>query len=870
MAYTSYDDYWADLTFDTKWKKSRDDNFTYTGDGGNDYVDVTLQGDDVRSSAGHSATISTSGGDDVIIVDIDSTSAQGSRFSDYWYVTINGNDGNDYIRIKEAAGGTGDARYGRVTVNGGSGDDYVKLEDDAVKLTANGGSGDDYLEGNDKNDSLSGGNDNDLLYGKKGSDTLNGGSGNDKLYGGDGSDTLNGGSGDDFLHGGDGGDDLNGGEGNDQLYSYYGDGSESLNGGEGYDTFVLSASPNVDPNDTDSTWGSYAEAAAYTSMKTAEGFLLDKAWTAFSLAYPTTSAFGGIFWSVATQVGSQALTNAILGTYTSSAENVTYDGVLIEDFDPREDTLILNFENDLLIQDAYSVTQGTTFQLVDTGSDGNSAADDTVIAQIQLSDDYVSWLAEYNLDGYTSMQSIMQSYINSSFVVSTSDQGETEMYFAGNNTKDETELFESLGITADDFDIEDGATAWMFGNGVGGQFLGTTLTVGTNSADFFAARDFDLVGSGAVAQYWEFESLIDFAEYYDATSSVEFHGAGGSDVMMGTSGNDFLYGGDGDDFFYLLGSTADGDDTVYGGDGEDAIVFASKDYTSGAGIDFTLASGGAGTWEDGKSNVEYESIEDVAGTSYADTITGNSDANTLYGLDANDTLYGGGGNDVLSGDGGSNTLYGGSGTDVADFSSSSIAISTSLGDGTQIAHSEGTDTLYGIEGIMGSLADDTLIGSSSDNIFAGGGGDDTIIAGSGNNTLTGGEGADRFELETSGGTNIITDFGTGYSSVNVLGDSIAFEGDVDVTSSFNGSDTYIYAGDTTLILEDYEFSSGDMSSFFYYRSGSGMTEYDGTTVICTYLHEIGEIPSDVYQWDAHYGRAVLGATVQRGYHAWAI
>ncbi|WP_196223276.1 hypothetical protein, partial [Roseibium sp. RKSG952] len=36
------------------------------------------------------------------------------------------------------------------------------------------------------------------------------------------------------------------------------------------------------------------------------------------------------------------------------------------------------------------------------------------------------------------------------------------------------------------------------------------------------------------------------------------------------------------------------------------------------------------------------------------------------------------------------------------------------------------------------------------------------------------------------------------------------------------------------------------------------------------MHEIGVIPTDVYKWDSHYGREVLGPTVQRGYHAWAI
>ena len=76
----------------------------------------------------------------------------------------------------------------------------------------------------------------------------------------------------------------------------------------------------------------------------------------------------------------------------------------------------------------------------------------------------------------------------------------------------------------------------------------------------------------------------------------------------------------------------------------------------------------------------------------------------------------------------------------------------------------------------------------------------------------------------------------------------------------NGN-SHLEFGDTTVILEGYS------QGLNVYDDGSEV--YINGTVICTYLNELGEIPDDVYRWDAIYGQN-LGETVQRGYQVWAI
>ncbi len=154
------------------------------------------------------------------------------------------------------------------------------------------------------------------------------------------------------------------------------------------------------------------------------------------------------------------------------------------------------------------------------------------------------------------------------------------------------------------------------------------------------------------------------------------NGLGGNDTLNGGSGNDTLNGGDGDDS--LIGGL--GNDTLNGGAGID-----TADY-SGAGAAVTInlttgaGSGGAGT-------ETLTGVENVTGTTFADTLTGDGNANILRGGGGVDTLNGGGGDDQLIA--GAPGLAGGAPDIIkgSDISNGSIATAVSLSGAFDLAES---------------------------------------------------------------------------------------------------------------------------------------------------------------------------------------
>jgi Ca2+-binding RTX toxin-like protein len=146
------------------------------------------------------------------------------------------------------------------------------------------------------------------------------------------------------------------------------------------------------------------------------------------------------------------------------------------------------------------------------------------------------------------------------------------------------------------------------------------------------------------------------------------HGGEGRDVLTGGSGNDMVHGGSGTD---LLWGNA-GNDTLEGGAGADVLAGGAgrdtADYTaSSAAVQINLVTGAAhGGDAEGDT---LNSIENLTGSAFADTLTGNAANNHLiggYGTDLldNDVLDGGAGNDLLEGGIGNDILIGGAGADV--------------------------------------------------------------------------------------------------------------------------------------------------------------------------------------------------------------
>ena len=96
----------------------------------------------------------------------------------------------------------------------------------------------------------------------------------------------------------------------------------------------------------------------------------------------------------------------------------------------------------------------------------------------------------------------------------------------------------------------------------------------------------------------------------------------------------------------------------------------------------------------------------ITGTSADDrgakTLNGTSQADEIFGLAGDDTLIGYGGGDILTGGAGADELFGSDGIDFANYKASSRGVSVSLQQAMGGNGEAQGDTLYSIEGVIGS------------------------------------------------------------------------------------------------------------------------------------------------------------------------
>jgi len=196
-------------------------------------------------------------------------------------------------------------------------------------------------------------------------------------------------------------------------------------------------------------------------------------------------------------------------------------------------------------------------------------------------------------------------------------------------------------------------------------------------------------------------------------------GRGPAEGLHGDSGNDRLYGGPGTED-YLFGGP--GDDLMDGGRGDDLAMYPESPRS----IEANLGTGNIV----GHGQDQVVSIETVYGSPFDDVLYGDDEANTLAGGPGDDQVYGLGGDDRLrSGWGGNDLLDGGEGLDTANYYLSFDPVHADLATGEAVT--SGIDTLVGIENLVGSKYDDTLIGNDEDNRIHGSRGNDVMDGGGG-------------------------------------------------------------------------------------------------------------------------------------------
>lgn len=254
-----------------------------------------------------------------------------------------------------------------------------------------------------------------------------------------------------------------------------------------------------------------------------------------------------------------------------------------------------------------------------------------------------------------------------------------------------------------------------------------------------AAVTIDLSNGTGVGGDAQGDTLSEIEGVRGSSQGDSLIGSDGDNLIAGGAGGDVISGLDGDD---LLIGGADAD-TLYGGAGNDIA-----DYSDSAAAVTIDLDAGTGVGGDAQSDV-LDGIEGAIGSAHNDTLIGNSSENQLFGGDGDDVLDGADDDDLLIGGAGEDSLIGGAGDDTASYIYSAAAISVSLDTGLGTGGDADGDTLTSIEGLVGSIFDDTLIGNSSANFLHGFDGDDTLVGGAGADTLDGGYGFDAVDYSAS-------------------------------------------------------------------------------------------------------------------------
>ncbi|MCF1462406.1 calcium-binding protein [Agrobacterium vitis] len=647
--------------------------------------------------------------------------------------------------------------------------------------TLSGDSGNNTLAGTSSDDTISGLAGDDILNGGDGNDTLKGGAGADALNGGSGSDTasyagsvavnvnlktgitsggdavgdkfdsienLTGSSNADTLTGDDGDNVINGGGGNDTLDG--GKGADTLQAGGGSDTVTYvnsDAAVNVsvsvvDGHTTGSGSGGDAQGDTYLDIAYVVGSQYDDRFSGKGRAYDFAGGLGNDTYEIATatitvteaqNAGNDTVLASVNYTLSDYVETLKYTGA--GDFtgtgSAQANTIVGGSGNDTLTGKA-----GADVLIGGSGSDtasyaGSAAVNVDLKTGITSGGDAVGdkFDSIENLTGSSNADTLTgddgDNVINGGGGNDTLDGGKGADTLQAGGGSDTVTYVNSDAAVNVSVSVVDGHTT---GSGSGGDAQGDTYldiayVVGSQYDDRFSGkgRAYDFAGglgndtyeiATATITVTEAQNagndtvlasvnytLSDYVETLKYTGAGDFTGTGSAqaNTIVGGSGNDTLIG-------------KAGADVLIGGSGSDTASYAGSAAVN-VNLKTNLATGGEAEGD------TFSSVENLTGSSYADTLTGNDSNNVLNGGDDNDTLAGGKGAD---------TLNGGNGSDTANYADSFAAIQINLVTGTHTGGDAADDTLSSIEGVIGSQYDDRFT-SASTGTLSGGGGNDTYV-----------------------------------------------------------------------------------------------------------------------------------------------
>jgi Ca2+-binding RTX toxin-like protein/endo-alpha-1,4-polygalactosaminidase (GH114 family) len=181
------------------------------------------------------------------------------------------------------------------------------------------------------------------------------------------------------------------------------------------------------------------------------------------------------------------------------------------------------------------------------------------------------------------------------------------------------------------------------------------------------------VGSGSEAAgdtYAQIENIIG-TNFNDVLTLSNIAGR-----VDGRSGNDIINGGNGNDVFF----GGAGADQINGGGGVDRAYYSSSTAVN-INMLTNVSTGGEAQGD------TFNSVEEISGSAFGDTIIGNGLKNRFFGQNGNDVLAGGTGADTLVGGAGSDTFvfaFGDSGTTATTLDTISDFAKGAVGTGDRI------------------------------------------------------------------------------------------------------------------------------------------------------------------------------------------
>lgn len=585
-------------------------------------------------------------------------------------------------------------------------DDVLDFSSSAEAVDIDGGYGIDTITGSDFNDTI---------YGNLGGDNLKGGDGTDILIGGEGSDRLY--DADDQYS-----DTLIGGLGNDIIYLR----GDVGTGGAGSDTFIIldnawnSQITDFNPDEDRIFFGDVSAVDALDDLTLQYSFsnqlIISNDSFSLTLSGVTINQFTGSspIYGVEFNEPPPTFPAPTMPTYPSNTSATLY-GTSGDDYleaDYYTPTHIISY-------DGYDEIFGSSQDDVIEGGAGYDqiyadSGDDVVIAGADY--DYVDLgdgddILEINPGTGYSNHVVVDDYGGLDTIVLPSYFYDTDIYFTDN---------------------------------AGGYF--TMSAGGYDNGWLTVDIDFRITTSVENVNEQGIEYLVVQGTSYDLAWVIDngfTYTHDPNPQPPPVNPNDLPFAFD-DDLSVIEGETLTGNIFDDNGNGLDfdpngigIIAIPQSTSVPGTAL-FTLAANGDFTLQT-FMGVTTQSAQLSYTIEDADGNEANADINISI-LTSDDTYYSTPDDDIF---------HGGLGTDTISYVYSTAAVTANLSIDSSTGH--GSDSIIGIENIIGSDYGDTLSGDEHDNILDGRGGDnvlsgnagdDTLIGGAGNDTLDGGDGID--------------------------------------------------------------------------------------------------------------------------------